>query len=90
MGSAVGQVPEYLEMVTGWAKEASPIPVLVKLTPNVGDIRSTARAAEQGEGADGVALINTISSLVGLDLDTWEPARRSAGRARTAATAVRR
>ncbi len=71
MGSAVGQVPEYLEMITGWAKEASEVPVLVKLTPNITDITVAARAAQQG-GADGVALINTISSLVGLDLDTWE------------------
>ena len=71
MGSAIGQVPEYLEMITGWAKAASEVPVLVKLTPNVTDITVAARAAQQG-GADGVALINTISSLVGLDLDTWE------------------
>jgi len=80
MGSAVGQVPDYLEMITGWAKEASEVPVLVKLTPNITDIRVAARAAQQG-GADGVALINTISSLVGLDLDTWEtrPAVRGRG-----------
>ncbi len=71
MGSAVGQVPEYLEMITGWAKEASEVPVLVKLTPNITDITVAARAAQRG-GADGIALINTISSLVGLDLDTWE------------------
>ena len=71
MGSAVGQVPEYIEMITGWAKAASEVPVLVKLTPNITDITVAARAAKHG-GADGVALINTISSLVGLDLDTWE------------------
>lgn len=71
MGSAVGQVPEYIEMITGWAKEAAEVPVLAKLTPNITDITIAARAAQQG-GADGVALINTISSLVGLDLDTWE------------------
>ena len=71
MGSAVGQVPEYIEMITGWAKKAAEVPVLVKLTPNITDITVAARAAQQG-GADGVALINTISSLVGLDLDTWE------------------
>ena len=83
MGSAVGQVPEYLEMITGWAKEASEVPVLVKLTPNITDITVAARAAQQG-GADGVALINTISSLVGLDLDTWEtrPSVRGPGLAR--------
>lgn len=80
MGSAVGQVPEYIEMITGWAKAASNVPVLVKLTPNITDITVAARAAQQG-GADGVALINTISSLVGLDLDTWEtrPAVRGRG-----------
>jgi dihydropyrimidine dehydrogenase (NAD+) subunit PreA len=80
MGSAVGQVPEYLEMITGWAKEASAVPVLVKLTPNITDITVAARAARQG-GADGIALINTISSLVGLDLETWEtrPAVRGRG-----------
>ena len=71
MGSAVGQVPEYIELITGWAKKASQVPVLVKLTPNITDITVAARAAQEG-GADGVALINTISSLVGLDLDTWE------------------
>ena len=80
MGSAVGQVPEYIEMITGWAKEASEVPVLVKLTPNITDITVAARAAQRG-GADGVALINTISSLVGLDLDTWatRPAVRGRG-----------
>ena len=80
MGSAVGQVPEYLEMITGWAKAAAEVPVLVKLTPNISDITVAARAAQQG-GADGIALINTISSLVGLDLDTWEtrPAVRGRG-----------
>jgi dihydropyrimidine dehydrogenase (NAD+) subunit PreA len=80
MESAVGQVPEYLEMITGWAKEAAEVPVLVKLTPNITDITVAARAAQQG-GADGIAVINTISSLVGLDLNTWEtrPAVRGRG-----------
>src|SRR3546814_7398838 len=39
MGSAVGQVPEYIEMVTRWVKAASRMPVIVKLTPNITDIR---------------------------------------------------
>ena len=39
MGSAVGQVPEYCSMITGWVTEVSSIPVLVKLTPNISDIR---------------------------------------------------
>ena len=39
MGSAVGQVPEYAEMITEWVKEKARTPVLVKLTPNITDIR---------------------------------------------------
>lgn len=45
MGSAVGQVPEYVEMVTRWVKAATRMPVIVKLTPNVADVRRAARAA---------------------------------------------
>ena len=45
MGSAVGQVPEYIEMVTRWCKQHSQLPVIVKLTPNITDIRGPARAA---------------------------------------------
>jgi dihydropyrimidine dehydrogenase (NAD+) subunit PreA len=69
MGAAVGQVPEYAGQITEWVKEAATIPVLVKLTPNVADIRYPARAATKG-GADGLSLINTINSLMGVDLDT--------------------
>src|SRR6202451_2298516 len=43
MGSAVGQVPEYTEMITSWAKEAARTPVIAKLTPNVTDIAHVAR-----------------------------------------------
>jgi dihydropyrimidine dehydrogenase (NAD+) subunit PreA len=69
MGSAVGQVPEYVEMVTRWCKQHSRMPVIVKLTPNISDIRKPAEAAKRG-GADAVSLINTINSVVGVDLDT--------------------
>jgi len=79
MGAAVGQVPDYLRMIVEWAKEASEVPVLVKLTPNVTDITAAARAAREG-GADGIALINTINSLVGVDLDTWQPRPAVRGR----------
>ncbi len=72
MGSSVGQVPEYIEMVTRWCKETTHMPVLVKLTPNISDIRYPARAAKQG-GADAVALINTISSIISVDLDNFAP-----------------
>ena len=72
MGSAVGQVPEYTEMITGWVKEKARTPVLVKLTPNITDIRTVARAAKRG-GADGLSAINTINSITGIDLDTFTP-----------------
>ena len=71
-GAAVGQDPELIEMVTRWAKEASSVPVIVKLTPNVTDIRYAARAAAKG-GADAISMINTINSVIGVDLDTWLP-----------------
>jgi dihydropyrimidine dehydrogenase (NAD+) subunit PreA len=72
MGSAVGQVPEYTQMITGWVKEKARTPVLVKLTPNITDIRTVARAAKRG-GADGLSAINTINSITGIDLDTFTP-----------------
>ncbi|MDB5999415.1 MAG: dihydropyrimidine dehydrogenase subunit [Rhizobacter sp.] len=66
MGAAVGQVPEYIRMVTAWCKQYSKLPVIVKLTPNITDIRQPAEAAKQG-GADAVSLINTINSIMGVD-----------------------
>jgi dihydropyrimidine dehydrogenase (NAD+) subunit PreA len=72
MGAAVGQVPEYAGLITGWVKEVAKVPVIVKLTPNVTDIAHMAATAAAA-GADAVSLINTINSLVGVDLDTWIP-----------------
>jgi dihydropyrimidine dehydrogenase (NAD+) subunit PreA len=72
MGSAVGQVPEYIEMVARWCKAHTRMPVIVKLTPNVTSIRGPARAANQG-GADAVSLINTVNSIIAIDLDTFAP-----------------
>ncbi|MBL7671368.1 MAG: NAD-dependent dihydropyrimidine dehydrogenase subunit PreA [Bdellovibrionaceae bacterium] len=72
MGSAVGQVPEYIEMITRWCKTHTRLPVFVKLTPNVSDIRTASRAAKAG-GADGISLINTINSIISVDLDLMAP-----------------
>ena len=72
MGSAVGQVPEYIEMVARWCKAHTRMPVIVKLTPNITDIHRPARAAKTG-GADAVSLINTINSIMGVDLDAFAP-----------------
>jgi dihydropyrimidine dehydrogenase (NAD+) subunit PreA len=72
MGSAVGQVPEYIEMVTRWCKQHTRMPVIVKLTPNVASIKGPALAAHRG-GADAVSLINTVNSMMGVDLDAMTP-----------------
>ena len=72
MGAAVGQVPDYIEMVTRWCKQNSRMPVIVKLTPNITDIRYPARAAKAG-GADAVSLINTVSSITSVNLDLMAP-----------------
>src|ERR1051325_8650525 len=72
MGAAMGQVPEYTCMVTEWVKEVSTLPVIVKLTPNVAHIVPPGRAAQKG-GADAVSLINTINSVMGVDVDTMIP-----------------
>jgi dihydropyrimidine dehydrogenase (NAD+) subunit PreA len=72
MGSAVGQVPEYIEMVTRWVKQYSRMPCIVKLTPNVTSILPPAMAANRG-GADAVSLINTVKSITNVDLDSFSP-----------------
>ncbi|MCP1216406.1 NAD-dependent dihydropyrimidine dehydrogenase subunit PreA [Acetobacter orientalis] len=72
MGAAVGQVPEYVEMVTRWCKQYTRMPVIVKLTPNITNILMPALAAKRG-GADAVSLINTIQSVIGVDLDQMAP-----------------
>jgi dihydropyrimidine dehydrogenase (NAD+) subunit PreA len=72
MGSAVGQEPEVLKIVAGWAVEYSTVPVLIKLTPNVGDILEPAVPAVEA-GVHGLSLINTIKSLIGVDLDRMVP-----------------
>jgi dihydropyrimidine dehydrogenase (NAD+) subunit PreA len=72
MGSAVGQVPDYTCLITDWVKEVAIVPVMVKLTPNVTDIGAIGRAAVNG-GADALSLINTLNSIMGVDLDTFAP-----------------
>jgi dihydropyrimidine dehydrogenase (NAD+) subunit PreA len=59
-------------MVARWCKANTRMPVIVKLTPNITDIRRPARAAKAG-GADAVSLINTINSIMGIDLDAMAP-----------------
>ena len=72
MGAAVGQVPEYIEMVTRWVKQNTRMPVIVKLTPNISDITYPAEAALKG-GGDAVSLINTVASITSVNLDSFSP-----------------
>jgi dihydropyrimidine dehydrogenase (NAD+) subunit PreA len=59
-------------MITEWVKEAATVPVMVKLTPNVTDVAAIGRAAVRG-GADALSLINTLNSIMAVDLDTLAP-----------------
>ena len=70
LGSDIGQVPELVERFTRAAKQACRIPVLAKLTPNVAAMSPAAEAAKRG-GADGIAAINTIKSIVGVNPHTY-------------------
>ena len=79
LGSDIGQVPELVERYTAAAKKSCSLPVLAKMTPNVADMRPIARAARRG-GADGIAAINTIKSIVGVDPHTYVSAPAIRGR----------
>eukprot|EP00741_Cyanophora_paradoxa_P024885 tig00000317_g24026.t1 len=72
MGAAMGQDPELLHEVCGWISEASSIPVWAKMTPNITDITVPARQALSA-GVEGVSAINTIMSVMGINLDSLRP-----------------
>lgn len=72
MGMAMGEDPSIVEEVCGWVKEVSTIPVWAKMTPNVGIVSAPAKAAARA-GVDGISAINTILSVVGVDLKTLRP-----------------
>jgi dihydropyrimidine dehydrogenase (NAD+) subunit PreA len=78
MGSAVGNEPKVLEEIARWAVEFAKTPVIVKLTPNIGDITEPGEAVFRS-GAHAISLINTIKSIVGVDLDNMVPLPRVGG-----------
>ncbi|MGB9750471.1 MAG: NAD-dependent dihydropyrimidine dehydrogenase subunit PreA [Caldisericia bacterium] len=72
-GRMLAQSVSATEKVVGWVKEAAGnTPVLIKITPQVTDIVEVARAVKKG-GADGITASNTIPSLLGIDIYTFEP-----------------
>src|SRR4051812_30249376 len=72
MGSEMGEHPDLCEEVTSWVKEVSKIPVWAKMTPNITNIKEPSVAAVRG-GAAGISAINTILSVIGVDLETLRP-----------------
>ena len=72
MGAAMGENPEVVEEVCGWVMAAAKKPVWAKMTPNVTRITDPSRAAFRG-GCQGVSAINTIRSVMGVNLDTLRP-----------------
>jgi dihydroorotate dehydrogenase subfamily 1 len=72
MGAAMGQDPELLEEVCTWVNRAANIPVWAKMTPNITHIEDPARSALKA-GCEGIAAINTILSVMGVNLETLRP-----------------
>jgi len=72
MGSEMGEHPDLTQEVTGWVTEVARVPVWAKMTPNITNIREPSLAAVRG-GASGVSAINTILSVIGVDLNTLRP-----------------
>ena len=70
LGSAIGECPDLVERFTSASKKGVSIPVLAKLTPNVSSMNMMAEAAKRG-GADGIAAINTIKSIMQIDTETY-------------------
>lgn len=72
MGAAVGQDCDLLEEVCGWINEKATVPVWAKMTPNITDITQPARISLKS-GCEGVSAINTIMSVMGINLKTLRP-----------------
>jgi len=72
MGAAMGQDPQVLGEVCGWVMGAAKRPVWAKMTPNITHIEEPSRAALQA-GCQGISAINTIRSVMGVNLDTLRP-----------------
>jgi len=71
LGSDVGQDPELVRLYTEYTRRGTHLPILAKMTPNLGNMEIPALAAIEG-GADGLAAINTIKSITGLRLKRLE------------------
>ncbi len=78
-GMKVGRAFDLVEKFSETVKAAVKIPFLAKMTPNVTDITEPALSAKRG-GADGIAAINTVSGIAGLDVDNFRPSLSVGGK----------
>jgi dihydropyrimidine dehydrogenase (NAD+) subunit PreA len=78
-GVTLGQDPLSLGKAVEWVRQATRLPLFVKLTPNVTDIVTLARTARQA-GADGFTMGNSLTGIGGVNLDTFAPLPNVAGR----------
>lgn len=70
LGSDVGQDPELVALFTRATRRGTHLPILAKMTPNVGNMEIPAIAAIEA-GATGIAAINTIKSIMNISLDDF-------------------
>ncbi len=78
LGSDVGQNPELVTAFTKATLKGTHLPVLAKMTPNIGNMEIPAMAAMRA-GADGIAAINTIKSVMNVNLETFSSGPDVAG-----------
>jgi dihydropyrimidine dehydrogenase (NAD+) subunit PreA len=78
MGSVCSQNPDLTAAITRWVTAVAKVPVMIKLSPNVTDIRVPAAAAI-ANGAHAVSAINTVNVMMGIDIETLEPRPSVAG-----------
>ena len=71
LGSDVGQNPELVAIYTKATRKGTKLPILAKMTPNVGRMEVPAMAAMEA-GATGIAAINTIKSIMNVNLTNFE------------------
>ncbi len=78
MGMAMGQNPDIAKKVCEWVMEVAEVPVWAKMTPNVANITEAPEACLNA-GVDGISAINTILSVMGVNLKTLKPMPTVAG-----------
>lgn len=79
LGSDVGQNPDLVAKYTAATRKGTHLPILAKMTPNIGNMEIPAIAA-MDNGATGIAAINTIKSIMNIDLENFTSAPQVDGK----------